>query len=503
MSGPKVSDYELEQRRRAAEARRLEEERRRKEERRRQEEARRREEERRRKEEERRRREEERRRREEERKRQESLKSIGTMQARLKDMQAVMEKIMQNAEYMSATQDVSEVTAELQKELADMESGLKPYSSQVLKDVLEKEAEIKSFLDRKEKKFAYFCDRQEDWKQQTRTDISSHLEELFKNTEELMTKQQKEALERSRAEEDKTEQLIKETEEMKEKFQEFLKETEADTEAHQEVERRQEAFLLQVESGNYSGACVYYGMQKDKLNRLVEESRKRQEEKEQRELLYMDAWITYETACEMAGIQPQPQEHTVEGIRHLREETIRIEAELLALREAEIVRKEIEAVMEEMGYHVIGSREAERRGTVIRHQVFSYGDGTAIDVMETNGHISMEVVGLENSDRVPTEKESIALEEEMVSFCDDFDELEVMLRERSGIVVKKRHSKLSPSREYAKLLNISNFQMQKNVETFSEAQKKAEDFQRKQRDKRKEERRKRRAAGQGARRWQE
>ena len=467
MSGPKDSSYVLEQRRRQEEARRLEAERRRREEERRREEARRREEERRRKE------EEECRRREAEKKRQDTLKVIGSMQGTLKGIKGEMQEILHTAEYMSNVQDMAGIIAEMNSEIAAIDDGIRPYTSKVLEDVLSKEKEIRSLKEREEKNIVRYRNEDEQWKEQTKAAISESMKSLFSNAPELMTKHQMEAQKKQKEQEEKEEKLQMRMLEIQEEFISVLEEVQEDPAMVREVEQKQQVFMKQVESGNCSGAELYYGMQKKQLKNLVELCKANRKEKEQFELLYRDALITYEAACELAGTTPQEFLYTEDSIREMREETVRLESELLERREAEIVRNEIKAVMEELGYEIIGSRETVRKGKEIRHQVFSYGEGTAIDVTEANGHITMEIVGLDTEDRTPTEKESIELENEMISFCGTFDEAEELMRKR-GIMVDKRYGKLPPRREYAKILNMNHFEMQKEVETFATVQKRKE-----------------------------
>lgn len=467
MSGPKDSSYILEQRRREEEARRLEAERRRREEERRREEARRREEERRRRE------EEERRRREAEKKRQESLKAIGSMQGTLKGIKGEMQQILRTAEYMADVQNVTGIMDEINSEIASIDKGIRPYTSQVLDDVLRKEKEIRNLKEREEKNIVRYREEDANWKEQTKAAISENMKNLFSNAPELMTKKQLEAQKQQKEKEEQEEKQQLRMLEIQEEFAKVLEEVQDEPATVQEVEKKQEAFLQQLECGNCSGAELYYGMQEKRLKKLVEICKQNRQAREQFELLYRDAQITYEAACELAGTEPQEFLFTEDSIREMREETVRLESELLERREAEIVRNEIREVMAELGYEIIGSRETVRKGKEIRHQVFSYGEGTAIDVTEANGHITMEIVGLDTEDRAPTEKESIELEGEMISFCDTFDEAEVLMQKR-GIMVDKRYGKLPPRREYAKILNMNHFEMQKEVETFAAAQKRKE-----------------------------
>ena len=69
----------------------------------------------------------------------------------------------------------------------------------------------------------------------------------------------------------------------------------------------------------------------------------------------------------------------------------------------------------------------------------------------------MEVVGLDTSTRMPEEAEQDYLEEEMVSFCSAHKEIEEKLKER-GIVLKDRIQLNPPSKEYAKILNVTGYE---------------------------------------------
>jgi hypothetical protein len=78
-------------------------------------------------------------------------------------------------------------------------------------------------------------------------------------------------------------------------------------------------------------------------------------------------------------------------------------------------------------------------------------------VTQAGGQITMEVVGVDTSDRIPTEEESVYLENEMVSFCAVHQQVEELLKER-GIVLAERIQKNPPSRVYAQILNINDYE---------------------------------------------
>ena len=73
----------------------------------------------------------------------------------------------------------------------------------------------------------------------------------------------------------------------------------------------------------------------------------------------------------------------------------------------------------------------------------------------------MEIVGLDTSTRMPDETEEDYLEEEMVTFCAAHKEIEEKLKVR-GIVLKNRIQMNKPSREYARILNITAYDQKSN-----------------------------------------
>ena len=143
--------------------------------------------------------------------------------------------------------------------------------------------------------------------------------------------------------------------------------------------------------------------------------------------------------------------------RWYEEKRIETEAALLEEREKQIICSELGNIMEELGYHVIAEKETVRKsGKHIKENIFSFGEGTAVNITEAGGQITMEVVGLDTSTRMPEEAEQDYLEEEMVSFCSAHKEIEKKLKER-GIVLKNRLQLNPPSKEYAKILNVTAY----------------------------------------------
>ncbi len=121
-----------------------------------------------------------------------------------------------------------------------------------------------------------------------------------------------------------------------------------------------------------------------------------------------------------------------------------------------------------MGYTVLGSREVTKRnGRRFRNELYSYSDGTAVNVTySSDGRIAMELGGLDTSDRVPTAQETAQLCDSMEQFCTDFKEIEKRLLAK-GVVLADRISLLPPEAEYAQIINTSDYAMENDAETIS------------------------------------
>lgn len=120
----------------------------------------------------------------------------------------------------------------------------------------------------------------------------------------------------------------------------------------------------------------------------------------------------------------------------------------------------LDEVMEEMGYTVIGSREVTKKnGKHFRNELHTFREGTAVNVTySSDGRIAMELGGIDDTDRLPDDRETSVLCESMERFCDDFKEIEKRLLAK-GVVLADRISLLPPSAEYAQIINTTDYQM--------------------------------------------
>ncbi|MDR1069325.1 MAG: hypothetical protein LBL37_00855 [Gracilibacteraceae bacterium] len=132
--------------------------------------------------------------------------------------------------------------------------------------------------------------------------------------------------------------------------------------------------------------------------------------------------------------------------------------DLVAQVEQAYISDCVNEVMAEMGYDVIGSRTVVKRsGKRFRNELFSYGDGTAINVTyDPAGQIAIELGGIDRTDRIPTAEEAEALHEDMESFCSDFGDFEERLQAK-GVLLKSRVSLAPPAAEYAAIINLTDY----------------------------------------------
>ena len=160
----------------------------------------------------------------------------------------------------------------------------------------------------------------------------------------------------------------------------------------------------------------------------------------------------YISLCNMIGTKHKLFTLSEESCNQLKKEIALLEKELCDAQEEEYIADAIDEVMEEMGYDLIGSREVTKKsGKRFRDELYTFSEGTAVNIRYDN-------------------QGKIAMEDEMVAFCDKFTEFERRLAQR-GIVCKNRISHLPPKAEYAQIINTSDYDMKTEVEMSTEKHK--------------------------------
>lgn len=166
----------------------------------------------------------------------------------------------------------------------------------------------------------------------------------------------------------------------------------------------------------------------------------------------------YNALCSLYGEKNRQYPCSCAGVEALRQQIQRIKDAAAAEEEQAYISEALDAVMSEMGYEVLGSRHVTKRsGKKFRNELYSYGDGTAVNVTySSDGKIAMELGGMDTTDRTPTAQEAESLCDSMAHFCEDFKEVEKRLLAK-GVLPEKRISLLPPDAEYAQIINTSDY----------------------------------------------
>lgn len=166
------------------------------------------------------------------------------------------------------------------------------------------------------------------------------------------------------------------------------------------------------------------------------------------------------------GIQPKNYTFSMEAIGELTEKVKEMELKRQEQEEQEYISRCMDSVLETMGYKTIGEREIIKKdGRRFHNELYLFDEGTAVNVTySSNGQITMELGGLDQTDRIPSEDECKSLAEDMVSFCDDYFEIEKKLKKLG--VVTQRISVLPSEAQFAQIINTSDYIMTENVENY-------------------------------------
>ncbi len=173
----------------------------------------------------------------------------------------------------------------------------------------------------------------------------------------------------------------------------------------------------------------------------------------------------YKVLCEMTGT---PEDLDLlplgeEAIVDLKQKIAVLETIAQEQEEQTYIAEVLADVMSEMGYPLIGTRDARKRsGAHFHNSLFRYGEETAVSAtFSDDGQIALELGKVDTVDRLPSDAEATSMEYEMVGFCEQFAEIEKRLAER-GVVIDHRVQLCSPSTEYAQIINLHDFVVCKN-----------------------------------------
>ncbi|MCR4833432.1 MAG: hypothetical protein K5900_07630 [Butyrivibrio sp.] len=173
--------------------------------------------------------------------------------------------------------------------------------------------------------------------------------------------------------------------------------------------------------------------------------------------------IRYESLAKDMGVVPIEIAMDDKAVYTLLNAITELEAEELKRKEEEYISQCIDDAMKAMNYSVVGAREVTKKsGKHFRNVLYKFDEGTAVNVTySNNGQITMELCGVDEQDREPTEAERRSLEDDMRSFCDDYYVIEKKLKEKG--IEPKLISHLPPEAQYAQILNVSDYEMSEKI----------------------------------------
>ncbi len=168
----------------------------------------------------------------------------------------------------------------------------------------------------------------------------------------------------------------------------------------------------------------------------------------------------YHALCIQLDEMEESFDYTWEGLAELEKVITEYEQRAIRIAEQEYISHSVDEVMRDMGYEVIGQRSVHKKsGKTFKSKLLTYEDGTVVNVTESsNGQITMEIGGVDETDRLPDASERVSLQKTMEAFCKDFKEIECRLSEK-GVVLDSRLSMAPPEEAFAQIINISDYEL--------------------------------------------
>lgn len=187
--------------------------------------------------------------------------------------------------------------------------------------------------------------------------------------------------------------------------------------------------------------------------------------------VYEEYRTSYIVLCDELDLVPQELALSQEAIDFYKTKVKELQEIITKQKARETLMSIVNETMLEMGYDMIGSRDVVKKtGKKYHDELFSYGDGTAISVIHSSdGQMTMEIGGVDYGDRNPTDNEAKEMSKQMVSFCKDFGAISEALAQKG--VDMKMVSMLPPDEQYAMIINLDDYSIDRQVKTITEVQK--------------------------------
>jgi hypothetical protein len=169
---------------------------------------------------------------------------------------------------------------------------------------------------------------------------------------------------------------------------------------------------------------------------------------------YNEAYDQYVVLCNELNEEPGNFAMSEEGINHIYAQVSRLKDDLYDDYNNRYISRSINEVMKEMGYDVIGYSVEHERG--YGHEaLYRFNDSSAISVCMTDNYLTIELGGIDDTDREPDEAEAREQVEDMKKFCSDYKIIQEKLKSK-GLELKDGHD-LPPDLEYGQIHNLRDY----------------------------------------------
>ena len=121
------------------------------------------------------------------------------------------------------------------------------------------------------------------------------------------------------------------------------------------------------------------------------------------------------------------------------------------------VEKCIDEAMEELGYELVGNRPQTSDESV---RLYHFSTGSAVQmVRKGDGAISMKVVGLSDTSRLPNSDEAEFLYKQQIAFCDAYDLITDKLKEKGIVKIPGTEKRLPPNVQFSQVVNLNDYHL--------------------------------------------
>ena len=172
--------------------------------------------------------------------------------------------------------------------------------------------------------------------------------------------------------------------------------------------------------------------------------------------------IDYQSICSLVKQEPKTISYSFENhqdcMDRIENEIREGNSQLQKINNNELISETIDEVMEELGYSVIAAEHISSPKREVEHHVYQFNNSNVINAFTSdNGSILFEVTGVKvNNDLSSMEK--LKIKEGMDEFCDVYPKISRELENR-GVTISLK-TVFPADTKYARALNITNMKKQ-------------------------------------------